>query len=331
MAEAPETDLLYGDTDTGKSAQVREFAEYEFEQTGMITRAIIADSTVDPYRDLIITEDNPKGIIQAANIKGMRDPWNRLELMGQGYWPRATPRKEGGFNIVMDPPAVKDGRIMVGERKVGQVVIEGLSTVSKLLLQDHADHADTRPMWGSGKDGVSMFESEALVQTSPGAAPIIQKTKIGRAVGGHFGSVQGWVLNVLIPRFSELRYVDRIVWTAHTGRGIDDFSGLAGKALGPATVGQAAVDKTSQLFGHTFHFEVDTKFGSDGKVKRTFKAWFISHPSEEMKGMNWPAKVSLSVERAKELLRIHPYGYIDLTEKGMKQWLEFLHPKPARA
>jgi hypothetical protein len=301
-------------------------AKWEFERTGMITRAVIADSTVDAYKDLIITDENPKGIIQAANIKGMRDPWNRLELIAQGYWPRPAPRKEGGFNLIMDPPKIENGRIIVEGRKVGQYAVEGLTTISKLLLQDHADHSDTRPMWGTNKDGAATFESESLVQTDPSKPPTIQKLKIGRAVGGHFGSVQGWVLNVMIPRFSELRYVDRVIWTAHTGRGVDDFSGLQGKALGPATVGQASVDKTSQLFGHTFHFEVSTNFGPDGKVKRTFKAWFISHPSEELKTLNWPAKVSLSVEKAKELLKLYPCGYIDLTNEGMGQWLSFLHP-----
>ncbi len=316
--------LLYGESDGGKTAQLAELIKWHHEHTGEIARVIYADSTIDPLLPLLITPENPKGIVEAFNLKGLKDPWNRLELAARGYWFKAI-QGAGGFNIVMTPPAAQGGKLVHPDgRVIGMYGIEGLSTISELLLQDHADHADSRPMWGSGKEGVSMFESKATVQDAQGKMEQVS-TKIGRAVGGHYGSVQKWILEVLIPRFSELRLINRVVWTAHTARGKDEFTGMEGKALGPATVGQASVDKTTRKFAHSFHLEVQTEFDKNGNALREFRAWFISHPDQELKTLKWPAKVSVPIEKAKELLKVFPKGYIPLGERTMGSFLDVLY------
>jgi hypothetical protein len=346
MPERPETILEYGETDGGKSSQLAEIARWEWERSGRISRLISADSGWDPLNSLIISTSNPPpkwepgykwtsgGIVQAVNIAGMRDPWNRLDKMARGFWPKVVPAaKAGTFNILMDPPKVEEGKLVTEYGIVGQYFVEGLSTIGKLLLQDHADNAEDRPMWGAGKEGVLVFKSEALVSGAANAVPTSDVIKIGRAVGGHYGSVQKWVLEVLVPRFSEFRSIDRVVWTAHTGKGKDDLTGIEGSVLGPKIVGQASIDETPQKFGHTLHFEVDTSFKQDGSVVREFRAWFVRHPDKALKSLEWPAKISLEVPQAKALLAKYPKGYIPLqagldAPSGMAEYLEFLHPAP---
>jgi len=327
--QAPETMLLYGETDTGKTAQLVEIAKWHYARTGEISRAIVADSTIDPMRAFLLDADHPEGIIDAVVIRGMKNPWNRLELIARGYLPRGYLKPDGTPEVVMDAPKLNsEGKLLgSGGKVIGQYLVEGLGTISDMLLQDHADHAKERPMWGASDGGTYFFKSEALVQEEGDKAPRTVSVEIGRPVGGHYGSVQNWMLNVLIPRFSDLRSVSRVVWTGHTGLGKDSKTGIKSRALGPGTVGAAAVDDTSKKFGHTFHFEIDTSFSAGGDVKRVFKAWFVSHPDYEMTKINWPAKVSLSVERSREFLKLYPKGYIDLGTKGMEQWMDFLHPK----
>ncbi len=323
--------LLYAESDSGKSAQLAELIKWHHEHTGEITRVIYADSTIDPLLPLLITPERPEGIVEAFNVKGMKDAWSRMELAARGKWFKPMALPGGGFNINMIDPLVKDGKLIhpASQRVIGMYGIEGLSTLSELLLQDHADHADSRPMWGSGKEGVSMFESKTTVEHLDGKMEQVS-TKIGRAVGGHYGSVQKWILEVLIPRFSELRLINRVVWTAHTARGKDEFTGMEGKALGPATVGQASVDKTTRKFAHSFHLEVQTEFDKNGNAQREFRAWFISHPDQELKTLKWPAKVSVPIEKAKELLRVFPKGYIPLGDKTLGSFLDVLYSKEGK-
>ena len=323
-----ETILMYGESDGGKTAQLRHIAEWHFARTGEITRAIIADTTIEPLRPVLLTPDHPEGIVQALMIRGMADPWNRLDKFAHGWWPQLAQQPDGSFKLIFEAPKVEGGRILAGDRKVGQVFIEGLSTIAELLLQDHADHAAARPMWGTGKEGVVEFESLAEVRDSVGKVTQ-DKLKIGRAVGGHYGSVQRWMLNHLIPRFSELRTVERVVWTAHTARGKDEWTGIEKSAGGPATVGQATVDITTRLFSHAFHLETDTKFDAHGNVQRDYRAWFVTHPDEVLKTIKWPAKVSVTDDLHKGLLKRFPKGHIPLNDLGMEQFLDAIYPPAA--
>jgi len=322
----PETFLLYGETDSGKSAQARRFVDWHHRESGgEITRAIIADSTVAPYQKRIISPENPDGIIEAVVIRGLKDPHSALEFMAKGYWPELKTDSKG-TRFVFKQPTYVDGKMLAsdGKRKVGQYIIEGLATISEVLLQDHADHAKERPAFGSGEGGVTTFKSVVEVE-GPGGRISTEESTVGRAVAGHFGWVQNFVLSVLVPRFSDLKAISRILWTSHTSRGKDQMTGIKGGALGPATIGPGAVDRTAKKFGHTFHLESETKFGSTKEALREFRAWFLSHPDSEMTSLQWPSKVSLELEEAGKLLKRFPKGYIPLTlDKGMEQYLEFL-------
>jgi hypothetical protein len=61
-------------------------------------------------------------------------------------------------------------------------------------------------------------------------------------------------------------------------------------------------------------------------IQREFRAWFVQHPDDTLNRMYWPAKVSLSIPRAKELLKKYPGGFISLTNGSLTEYLEFITP-----
>jgi hypothetical protein len=330
MAERPETLLLYASTDGGKTVQLGRIAEWEFNRTGRISRLISADSGWDPIKDLIISEANPNGIIDAWNVIDLSDPWVVYVELSEGSWPKVFQKADKSWGIRMVRPLVQDGKLMHsdGKRVIGQYLIEGLSTIGSCGVQDHVRHQ--RPMWGTGKESGTSYNSEIPFEVPGGSSAQVRQMTFGRAVGGHYGAVQNFLLDDLVPRFAGLRLVSRVVWTAHEARGKDDLTGMENAVLGPATVGKAAVDRTPQKFGHTFHLTVDTKFTADKKVQREFRAWFVQHPDEVLTKMNWPAKVSLSSVQSGALLGKFPGGFIPLNGAGIEQFLEFLHPNVAK-
>lgn len=323
MSDRPDTYLLYGSTDSGKTVELGDIAKWEHARTGMISRLVSADSGWDPIEELIVSPSNPQGIIEAWNIQSLQDPWVILIELSEGAWPKVVqdPRT-GEFRVKMVRPTWKDGRILTGDgKRVGQYLIEGISTLASTGLQDHQ-----RAARKLSQDVVGSFTS--AVPEITGTTETMRSVTLSAAAPSHYGQVQRFLLEDLVPRFGRLA-VDRVVWTGHEAKGRDEITGLENSVLGPATVGRAAVDRTTLKFGHTFHFTVETRMTKDPKglehVERDFRAWFVSHPDPTLKTMQWPAKVSLSKEQSKALLAKYPGGWISRNAEGMSGFLDFLH------
>src|SRR5258708_6969322 len=137
MAERPDTLLLYSDTGAGKTVQIGEMAKWEYARSGAITRLISADSGWDPIEDLVATPDKPFGTptpsgpvcIEAWNIQYLLNPFPVLIKLSEGAWPRADATAK---RLVMTTPRLQNGRMLASDGKtlVGQVAVEGLSTLS---------------------------------------------------------------------------------------------------------------------------------------------------------------------------------------------------------
>jgi hypothetical protein len=332
MSARPDTYLLYAATDAGKTTQLAEIAKWHYARTGEISRLLSADSGWDPFEDpkdnLIIAPENPSGIVEAWNIQGLPDPWSALTGLGDGYWPK-TPAVAGNWDRMMIRPTWKDGRLVSADgRKVGQYLIEGLSTIAGTGMQDHLTTG--RKL---AQDVVGTFTSQ--VKELVGANAVAKSTTFAAAAMAHYGQVQNFLLEDLVPRFGRLSCA-RVIWTAHEARGDDKELGESGKnaLFGPATVGRAKVGVTTLKFGHTFHLVVDTNITKEPKtgketLRREFRAYFVSHPDDQLSRMKWPAKVSLPISRAKELLERYPGGYIP--DSNIIEFLEFMHPaQPAQ-
>lgn len=327
--------LMYGSTDTGKSSQLGEIAKWEFARTGRVTRLISADSGWQPIEDIVATPERPLGTsnpdgsfvsVEAWNIQSLSNPWVILTELSEGYWPVWKALSTGALQLKMQKPTMKDGWIEIQSGgksfQLGQTFIEGLSTIATVGMQDHITSGRK-----VAEDLASAFQSQ-MTEVGPDGKETQRTLTLGSAGRAHFGHVQRWLLDDLVPRFGRMP-VERVIWTAHEARGTDDITGVKDSVLGPATVGKAVVDKTTLKFGHSFHMTVDTTTGKDTKgqptVAREFKAWFVSHPDDYLTKYKWPAKVSLSIAKSQEWLRKNPGGFLPLTGgRSMTEFLEFL-------
>src|ERR1700677_3106338 len=95
-----QTFLLYGPTDSSKTSQLGEMAQWEFRKYKRISRLISADSGWDPLRNMVSGPDRPMGMeykdiegrvkfvcVEAWNIQGLADPWAVLIELSEGAWP----------------------------------------------------------------------------------------------------------------------------------------------------------------------------------------------------------------------------------------------------
>ena len=321
--------LLYSESDCGKTTQLGRAAEWHFRKTGEISRLISADSgwqSIAP--ELIWSESNPNGIVEAWNVQSLVDPWAPLIATTEGAWPRVIMDAAGKPRLRMTKPVLRDGRIVgAGDRIVGQYFYEGLSTLGNTGLQDHI-----RTQRVLGQDVVGKFTSTMEEEDEQGRATSRSFT-LAKASPSHYGHVQDFLLLVLVPRTGAMP-VARVLWTAHEAKGTDDVTGTPNSALGPATVGRATVDRTVQKFAHAFHLTSETSFKGDKNsptIVREFRAWFVKHPDRVLDRMTWPTKVSLDIARASALLKRFPGGYIPLTpEQGIEIFMEILLMTPAK-
>lgn len=333
MAERPDSALIYGDTGCGKTVQLGELAKWEFARTGRVTRLISADSGWDPIEDLVATPDKPFGTgtpsgpvcIEAWNIQYLLNPFPVLIKLSEGSWPKVDPAAK---KLVMQAARLQDGRLLAGDGQhpVGMVAVEGLSTISAMLMQDHI-----RNLRKIAEDIVGDFTGSVEVQGQDASGKVTQGTetlKFGKSGRAHYGHIQDFVLLDLVPRFATLP-VARVVWTAHEAKGTDDITGVKDSVLGPATIGKAAVARTAMKFGDTFHMVASTASvtGADrqSRLVTTYRAFYGPHPDDQLTRMYWPAKLSLPLDRVDELQARFPGGFVPLTvhDGGLERFLDF--------
>lgn len=287
-----ETVLLYGATGSGKTGQLGEIAKWEFARTGRKTRLISADSGWETIEHLVVSPDNPDGIIEAYDIQYVSNPFATLHRLAEGYWPKVV-----GGKVLLVPPGPDEFA------KIGQYFNEGLSTFSQLLLATHA-----RKQTKLSQDVAYSYDETVDVVGADGK-PAKERLSFAKASMSHFGDVQDRVLLDFVPMFAKLP-VDRVIWTAHEARGDDNVTGVKKSVLGPATVGTAAVDRTIQRFGDTLHMVkiVDPK----GLRPVERRAYFVDHPDEDLKTKSWQANARQRIDFTEKLYQAFPKGYVEL-------------------
>lgn len=297
-----DTYLIYGDTGSGKTAQIGELSKWEFSRTGRLTRLISADSGWGPIEHLIISPDNPNGIIEAWDIQYVRNPFAVTTKLSEGEWPVRMDDKVG---LVMKTTAPEHWA------KIGQYAIEGISTVSDLLLATHS-----RNKTKLSQDVAYQYE-EKVAEELDGKVSEVKQSYANVAMS-HYGDVQNRVLLDLVPRFASLK-VSRVIWTGHEAKGDDQVTGIKKSVLGPATAGTAAVGRTVKKFGDTLHL---TKMVVNGKLER--RAYYEDHADEDLPKKLWPTNTRVKLEDTLALAKKFPGGFIPLTaEKGLREYFDF--------
>ena len=228
MSERADTLLAYGETGTGKTAQIGQAAVWEFKRTGRITRLISADSGWDPIEELVAGGGKPFGTetasgpvcIEAWNIQYLPNPFPVVVKLSEGAWPRVVTIGAGANaaqKIMLGAPAKDPGGHLLssdGKTLVGQYAVEGLSTISAMLMQDHI-----RNLRKIAEDIVGDFSGSVEIADSSGRITN-ESLKFGKSGRAHYGHVQDFVLLDLVPRFATLP-VARVIWTAHEAKGTE--------------------------------------------------------------------------------------------------------------
>lgn len=294
--------LPYGETGTGKTAQVGRIAEWIRRTTGKVSRLVTADSGWDTIQALV--EDGTLEVLDLKNLHEKDEPFALLMKLSEGAWPILTP---DGRLSMSKPPKRGEPIYRADGKQVGGEFFEGLSTISEVLLMDHAKKG--RKL---SQDLAYTFSETVLVDGKP------ESVVVGKAAQAHYGNVQEFVVWTLVPRTSILP-VDIVVWTAHEARGEEDGgAGLSRSVLGPATVGKAMVGATGKKFTDTLHLTKERK-GNE----LLYKAWYEDHPDEALKTSNWRAKISLPLDKSDQLHKLFPGGFFPLTpKKGLEAYLD---------
>lgn len=263
-----------------------------------VIRMLSAESTWEPAQLEI-----DKGLIQPFHLPRLlnlesANVFTVLKMFAEGWWWKAG----ANGKMVLTPPTAGSFDGVVG------YFIESLNTIGDLCMRDHI--AKRRKI---SQEVVGDFGKGEMVEVEvEGKVEKVDRVH-GQAAQSHYGQVQNFLLLDLVPLFAKLP-VDFAIWTAHEAKGEDKETKAT--VFGPASVGSAAVAKTAQKFGNTFHLDWVTP-GKRG-------AYYTSHPDPTIPSIKWPAKVSLPPSLIPKFEAKFKGGFIPLgLEKGIEQYFEF--------
>jgi hypothetical protein len=222
------TILLYGRTNSGKTAQIGVLAEHIFKQTGKRTRLYTADRggihTVEPYIKL--------GIIEPVEI-GDSDPWIFLNKSVRG--------------CLRD----KDGKWVPGvSEAVGMYAFESMRSFAEALMASMASKAANNVNIGGGSNISFQIAAEG------------ETLKVSGSNMAHYGVAQARMTEEIWA--SQRLPAPYILWTSSVSK--DEDTTAAGKILGPDVVGKALTAEVPRWFNQTFRLDVLP--AKDGKPER---------------------------------------------------------------
>lgn len=294
-----ETLLCFGESGTTKTSQLAEFAKYQvsrFAGDDLHVRLVSGDSTWKPCSKLVRFEGGKHvGVVRPLNVK-VPHPQKLaiLTALSEGYWPNE-----------IDEYGIADFSKGMHKDLNGVVGMgwEGLTEVGDVIMQHLTD--------------TQRATGEPLQATFSQSVPGMNlKYDYSGASRGTYGFVQAFTRKY-VKSLASLP-IDRVLVTAHEGKGVSEMTGMKKTIVGPVIVGTAAVDKISGWFGTTLHFESymyeDKKRGRIPGVC----AYYQRHPDPEVGNIFWPAKLDCPLDVMARVIKRWPQGFIPLqiNEKG---------------
>jgi hypothetical protein len=212
------TVLLYGRTNSGKTAQIGELAEYVKKTEKKNTRLYTADKggtdTIRPYIDL--------GIIEPVEM-GITDPWIFLNKAVRGY--------------VRD----SSGKWVPGKNdNIGLFAFESLRAIAEALMTNMAQKAAQNINIGGGAN-------ISFTVTGDG-----ESLKISGSNMAMFGIAQNRITEEVWE--SQKLSAPFILWTSSVSK--DEDTTAAGKILGPDVIGKALTAEVPRWFNLVFRIDV---------------------------------------------------------------------------
>jgi hypothetical protein len=209
---------MYGRTNSGKTAQIGELAEYVKKTTGKNSRLYTADrgglGPIQPYIDL--------GILEVYEL-GDQNPWHFLSHATSGD--------------------VKDssGKWIKGDNSnIGMFAFETLRAFAENLMESMKNEAAKGTNIGGGSNvSFKIAEGGEILNIS------------GNNMA-HFGVAQSRMTEEVWK--SQRLPADYIVWTSSVSK--DDDTTASGKILGPDVIGKALTAEVPRWFNYTFRLDV---------------------------------------------------------------------------
>lgn len=225
---AKRTSLLYGRTNSGKTAQIGVFAEWVFKTMKKFTLLFTADKggtdTIQPHIEL--------GIIRPVTI-AQTDPWIFLNNAAKG-----NVRDSSGKWV---PGDLKD---------IGLVAFESFRSFAEELLGWQAIQAGKGINIGGGSNVSFQVQGDG------------QTLKIGGGNQTHYKVAQDRMQEEI---WNSLKLdVPHLLWTSSVSK--DDDTTTTGKILGPDVIGKALTAEVPRWFHRTYR--IDVLPARDGKPER---------------------------------------------------------------
>lgn len=300
------TGCIYGSSGSWKTTAVKHFSHYIAETTGKATLLLSTDGggwgPCDP-------EVNA-GMIRAYRCDTANIPLPILRKISQGYWPVNTSETD---------PA-KLNLVPINWDEVGGIAVEGLTSISQMLMRYLADKAIK-----TGEDATNAFRQKVVVNGA------VTEEIFAGSSRGHFGFVQNQLYG-LVMNFGSLpaKYV---LFTAHESKTEDDDRSTI---YGPAIAGKKATALVPSWVGDCIHAQdykverltqvpdiSDPKKLVESKVIDTVvRAYYKKHPDPDT-GILFPCKPRITPEKYQELEKEFPGGfYMPSLTEGFDRYLK---------
>ena len=222
------TILLYGRSNSGKTAQIGKLAEHVYKTSKKKTRLATSDrgglDTIRPYVDL--------GIIEPIEL-GDGDPWIWLN------------------NVVRGKVKDSKGKWVAGDNaNIGLFAFESLRSIAETLMSSMARKAGEGISIGGGANiSFSVSDGDNTLKVAGGNM-------------AHFGVAQQRVTDEVWE--SQKLPGEYVLWTSSVSK--DEDTTAAGKVLGPDVIGKALTAEVPRWFNRTFRIDVIPAQG--GKAER---------------------------------------------------------------
>lgn len=305
------TYLMYGDTGTYKTTQIKFLARYVWKKFKKRTRLVSPDNGGWQPVEAYIRA----GLIIPYAIGSLTSPSTIARKLSRGDWPKDI----GAGKAKLVPTT--------DWSEIGAYAVDGLALLGDALLAEL--RRDQRRL---SEEPVSPYSIQ--IPESDVAEKFCANNR------SHFGHVQREVMGVM-NNFSALP-VHYVLFTSHEAKGEEEDTKAA--IRGPGIVGKAGTAKVPTLVGNCIHCEaylekqVTKVRGLDGKdfeskvtVPRV-RAYFQRHPDPLFPDISYPAKPRLDSLMLPELLAAYPGGYFDLElDKGLDAFIELEESLTAKA
>lgn len=326
------TGLIYGESGTFKTTQIKWFARYIYKKTGKPIRLISAD--LGGYA--VCQPEVDAGLIIPWRVSTIDNFLPVLRKLSKGYWPiikekdSGLPDKKKIQYLDLQSPTAETWA------QVGGYAVESLTSIGD---------AEMGNLVATGRKVAEEVVSEWSEQVSVDGK--MEMEKFGAPARAHYNFVQN-AIYTMINAFSSLP-VEYVLFTALEAKAEEEDRTTI---YGPAIAGKKATPKAPSWVGDCIHHDsvqvpmqvpvlgedkkpvMTAKLASDGKpepgakpvpktetvMQTKVRAYFMRHPDLKT-GANHPAKPRIVPERWHKLLEKWPGGYYEPSVSGGFDWL----------